>query len=170
MTRRLCISALATATALTLSACGETEEPVVVPVADTGGAIAPDMNQSIDGAAGGQQAGTTYEAGTEASLESTQLRTEVTRLQEESSGDAAAKEDRPSDRTAAYTWLDRNQDGRLSPAEYALYELDDVGPAPNDEKAPSVSDEALNKIVMEFRRQDANGDFFLSQSEFVPAA
>ena len=73
---------------------------------------------------------------------------------------------------AGMAGFDRDSDGRLSPAEYAIFALPSETPArqgaTNDEKPPFVSDEALNKVVTSFRRLDRNGDFFLSAEEFQP--
>lgn len=73
---------------------------------------------------------------------------------------------------AGMAGLDRDNDGRLSPAEYAIHALPSETPArqgaTNDQKPPYVSDEALNQVVTSFRRLDRNGDFFLSAEEFQP--
>lgn len=73
---------------------------------------------------------------------------------------------------AGFTGLDRDGDGRLSPAEYAIHAIPGETPArqgaTNDEKPPYVSDEALNQVVTSFRKLDTNGDFFLSDTEFKP--
>ena len=75
---------------------------------------------------------------------------------------------------ASFAALDRDADGRLSPAEYAIHALPGETPArqgaTNDEKPPYVSDEALNKVATSFRGLDSNGDFFLSDSEFKPSS
>lgn len=74
----------------------------------------------------------------------------------------------------SFAGFDRDNDGRLSPAEYAIYALPSETPARqgavNDENPPFVSDEALNQSITSFRRLDANGDFFLSPQEFQPGA
>lgn len=70
--------------------------------------------------------------------------------------------------------FDRDNDGRLSPAEYAIHTLPSETAArqgaTNDENPPFVSDEALNQVITSFRQLDKNGDFFLSADEFQPKA
>lgn len=66
--------------------------------------------------------------------------------------------------------LDRNSDGRLSPAEFAIYRLDGVRPNHKgnkaDDMAPYVPTHALNRTIGEFRRLDRNNDWFVSPAEF----
>lgn len=66
--------------------------------------------------------------------------------------------------------LDRNSDGRMSPAEFAIYRLDGVRPNHKgnkaDDMAPYVSTQALNQTIVEFRRLDRNNDWFVSPVEF----
>lgn len=76
---------------------------------------------------------------------------------------------------ANFGQADLDGDGQITPAEYAVRELDRVDPAQkaagaNDEMRPYVSDEALNQVIDSFRRLDANGDFRLSEAEFGTAA
>lgn len=67
--------------------------------------------------------------------------------------------------------LDRNSDGRLSPAEFAIYRLDGVRPNHKgnkaDDMAPYVPTQALNRTIGDFRRLDRNNDWFVSPSEFT---
>ena len=70
----------------------------------------------------------------------------------------------------AFSRLDRNGDGRLSPAEFAVYRV--VGVKPNqqgrkaDDMAPFVPTRPLNLAIPEFRRLDIDHDWFMSASEF----
>ena len=66
--------------------------------------------------------------------------------------------------------LDRNKDGRLSPAEFAVFHVPGVEPrrqgAKADDMAPYVSTDTLNRSIGAFRRLDRNDDWFLSRAEF----
>lgn len=173
----------AAAAALMLVACGDTEDEAEI--ADANLALPAEDISATDGPA----AVVIYPVGTAASLEMNAIRAEVERLQRESGGSARQLPSQPDDQTdgeesratgnfsadggtAGFTASDRDNDGRLSPAEYAIYALSEETPARqgavNDESAPFVSDEALNEVATEFRRRDANGDFFLSPDEFSP--
>jgi hypothetical protein len=70
--------------------------------------------------------------------------------------------------------LDRNEDGRLSPAEFAIYRLRSLQPARKGMKAddlpPYVPTSALNTTIVEFRPLDEDNDWFLSRPEFAAAA
>ena len=66
--------------------------------------------------------------------------------------------------------LDRNSDGRMSPAEFAISRVEGVRPNHKgnkaDDMAPYVPTQALNQTIGEFRRLDRNNDWFVSPSEF----
>ena len=70
----------------------------------------------------------------------------------------------------AFSRLDRNGDGRLSPAEFAIYRVKGVKPNQQGRKAddmtPFVPTSALNLAIPEFRRLDLDNDWFMSASEF----
>lgn len=70
-----------------------------------------------------------------------------------------------------FSYLDRNDDGRLSVAEYAIWAipLDPTEPKPNDENAPYVTADQANKAADSFFYYDRDGDTYLSQSEFSAA-
>jgi len=74
---------------------------------------------------------------------------------------------------SAMTWefLDRNSDGQLSVAEYAVWAIpvDPNEPKPNDEKKPYVTAEQANKAADSFFYYDQDGNTYLSQSEFTNA-
>ncbi|WP_147270779.1 hypothetical protein [Alteripontixanthobacter maritimus] len=70
-----------------------------------------------------------------------------------------------------WSYLDRNGDGKLSVAEYAIWAvpLDPNAPKANDETKPYVSAEQANKAADSFFYYDVNGDTYLSQREFTSA-
>ena len=72
--------------------------------------------------------------------------------------------------TGDFADLDRDDDNRLTPAEYAIHRLPSETAArqgaTNDENPPFVSDEALNEVATRFSQLDTNGDFYLSEEEF----
>lgn len=67
-----------------------------------------------------------------------------------------------------WTYLDRNSDGRLSVAEYAVWAIpvDPNAPKPNDETKPYVTADQANKAADSFFYYDQDGDSYLSQVEF----
>jgi hypothetical protein len=77
------------------------------------------------------------------------------------------------DGDASFAELDRNNDGRMSIAEFAIYDLANVNPtvkgSKDDEMMPYVSDDAINMVAVDFVRLDTDGDYFLSREEFLPA-
>ncbi|MEC9068060.1 MAG: hypothetical protein VX569_12360 [Pseudomonadota bacterium] len=70
-----------------------------------------------------------------------------------------------------FAYLDRNDDGQLSVAEYAIWAipLDPTAPRPDDQNAPRVTAEQANKAADSFFYYDRDGDTYLSQSEFQAA-
>lgn len=72
--------------------------------------------------------------------------------------------------TGSFEALDRNDDGRLSPAEFAILRVETVRPSWQGNKAddipPYVSTQALNSSIEDFRRADRDNDWFLSAGEF----
>ncbi len=71
------------------------------------------------------------------------------------------------------TWgyLDRNDDGKLSVAEYAIWAipLDPNAPKRNDETTPYLSAEQANKAADSFFYYDIDGDTYLDRREFTAA-
>lgn len=67
--------------------------------------------------------------------------------------------------------LDRNNDGRLSVAEYAIYAIDlrPLVKKPNDQKPPYATADQLNRAADSFFYYDANGDSWLQPDEFQAA-
>ena len=183
--RKRAFAPAAAAAALILTACGDGREDEVAEA----NVAAPQGTIEADHV-------TVYPAGTAVSLETNVMRAEVERLRREG-GDAGTQgasgqnQGQPAGGTAGqgrgqdgggaggagggatgFAGFDRDSDGRLSPAEYAIYNLPGETPArqgaTNDDNPPFVSDEALNKSATSFRRLDSNGDFFLSPEEFRP--
>jgi len=70
-----------------------------------------------------------------------------------------------------WEYLDRNADGKLSVAEYAIWAvpLNPDAPKANDETKPYVTAEQANKAADSFFYYDLNGDTYLSQREFTSA-
>lgn len=71
----------------------------------------------------------------------------------------------------SWSYLDRNSDGQLSVAEYAIWAipLDPNAPKPNDEKKPYTTADQTNKAADSFFYYDTDGDTYLSQREFTSA-
>ena len=172
----------AAAMALVLTACGdrqsegEAADANLAQAGEVAGVTPPDMVVF-------------YPLGTVASLEPRAMRSEVERLQreranrnpqapqgpggqtaEQKAGQSGGPGSGDRDGATGFASVDFDSDGRLSPAEYAIYNLPAETPArqgaTHDEKAPFVSDEALNRSATSFRSLDANGDFFLTAEEF----
>lgn len=181
----------AAAAALILTACGDDDE---AERADANLAVPVEGIAAVDGA----DRVIIYPVGTAASLETKAIRAEVERLQREQAGQTTPGGSETAGQTGgeaagqtggqtpgesgggagggatSFAGVDRDNDARLSPAEYAIYNLPAETPArqgaTNDEQRPFVSDEALNRSAADFRRLDANGDFFLSPEEFQRAS
>ena len=183
------IRAIAPATAaalLMLSACSD--EPAEVDTANLAVTPADDVDAVIF-----------YPAGTAASLDTANMRSEVERMRAvgagaqgetsdsgkaSGSGAGADQSDQGggvsgadgTDGTAAggFASVDVDGDGRLTPAEYAIHRLPSETAAregaTNDEQPPYVSDEALNEVATGFRQLDTDGDFYLSEQEFQAEA
>lgn len=74
---------------------------------------------------------------------------------------------------ANMTWgyLDRDDDDKLSVAEYAIWAipLDPAAPARNDETMPYLTADQANKAADSFFYYDIDGDTYLSRREFTAA-
>ena len=70
-----------------------------------------------------------------------------------------------------WSYLDRNGDGQLSVAEYAIWAipLDPTEPKRNDETQPYLTSDQANKAADSFFYYDVDGDTYLSQREFTAA-
>ncbi|RPF72532.1 hypothetical protein [Aurantiacibacter spongiae] len=70
-----------------------------------------------------------------------------------------------------FAYLDRNDDGQLSVAEYAIWALptNPNPPAPNDALAPHLTQDQINQAGQTFFYFDEDGDTYLSPGEFQAA-
>lgn len=77
----------------------------------------------------------------------------------------------PDRSNMTWSYLDRNDDGQLSVAEYAIWAipLDPTEPEANDARPPYVIAEEANKAADSFFYYDQDGDTYLSQREFTSA-
>ena len=73
--------------------------------------------------------------------------------------------------TMSFDQLDRNDDGKLSVAEFAVYSvgLDADAQKPNDQNKPYATDDQLNRAADGFFHFDTNGDSYLQPGEFAAA-
>ena len=77
----------------------------------------------------------------------------------------------PSRSKMTFGYLDRNDDGKLSVAEYAIWALptDPNPPEPNDALGPHLTQDQINEAGQTFFFFDDDGDTYLSQDEFQDA-
>lgn len=70
-----------------------------------------------------------------------------------------------------FGYLDRNDDGQLSVAEYAIWALptNPNPPEPNDALGPHLTQDEINEAGQTFFYFDDDGDSYLSQEEFQDA-
>ncbi|MCH2487176.1 MAG: hypothetical protein MK010_05475 [Erythrobacter sp.] len=70
-----------------------------------------------------------------------------------------------------FAYLDRNSDGRLSVAEYAIWAVraNPNTPVENDQTKPYISTDQINEAGQTFFYFDQDGNSYLSQSEFTSA-
>jgi hypothetical protein len=70
-----------------------------------------------------------------------------------------------------FSYLDRNDDGKLSVAEYAVWAIpvDPNEPKPNDAIKPYVTPDQANKAADSFFYYDRDGDTYLDRTEFMRA-
>lgn len=116
--------------------------------------------------------GTAPESGTSSDSGSSASSGEATDANASSaSGDAAAPTSRPRRSAMTFDYLDRNDDGKLSVAEYAIWALP-VSPehnAPNDQGSPELTSEQINDVGKTFFYFDQDGSTYLSETEFTQA-
>ena len=76
-----------------------------------------------------------------------------------------------SRREMTWSYLDRNDDGQLSVAEYAIWAipLSPNNEAMNDQGEPELQSETINRAADSFFYYDQDGDSYLSQREFTSA-
>lgn len=77
----------------------------------------------------------------------------------------------PSRSDMNFSYLDRNEDGQLSVAEYAIWALptDPNPPVQNDARGPHLTQDEINTAGQTFFYFDDDGDTYLSQEEFQDA-
>ncbi len=77
----------------------------------------------------------------------------------------------PARSEMTFSYLDRNDDGQLSVAEYAIWALptDPNPPEPNDARGPHLTQDEINEAGQTFFYFDDDGDSYLSQDEFQDA-
>ncbi|BDI59869.1 hypothetical protein MACH05_04290 [Qipengyuania nanhaisediminis] len=119
------------------------------------------------------------EARSAASAESRSADTTATNSADTTSGDGAqaanadAATSKPLRPRSAMTfgWLDRNDDGKLSVAEYAIWALPTKPnpPEPNDQVGPHLTTDEINEAGTTFFYFDEDGDTYLSPAEFTEA-
>ncbi|KHK92236.1 hypothetical protein LK12_05125 [Novosphingobium malaysiense] len=70
-----------------------------------------------------------------------------------------------------FAFLDRNDDGQLSVAEYAIWAVrsDPTEPKPNDETRPYTTQDQINEAGQTFFYFDKDADTYLSPEEFSAA-
>ena len=70
-----------------------------------------------------------------------------------------------------FGWLDRNDDGKLSVAEYAIWAVPVApgDPAPNDARKPYMTSDEINQAGETFFYFDQDGSTYLSPEEFAMA-
>lgn len=70
-----------------------------------------------------------------------------------------------------WAYLDRNSDGKLSVAEYAIWAIpvDPNKPKPNDQIKPYLNSDQANKAADSFFFFDKDGSTYLSPEEFARA-
>ena len=70
-----------------------------------------------------------------------------------------------------FAYLDRNSDGQLSVAEYAIWAVraNPNTPVANDQTKPYISTDQINEAGQTFFYFDEDGDSYLSNSEFTAA-
>lgn len=77
----------------------------------------------------------------------------------------------PSRSDMNFSYLDRNEDGQLSVAEYAIWALptNPNPPEQNDARGPHLTQDEINTAGQTFFYFDDDGDTYLSQEEFQDA-
>ncbi|MDT0574887.1 hypothetical protein RM533_01665 [Croceicoccus sp. F390] len=77
----------------------------------------------------------------------------------------------PSRANMDFAYLDRNDDGKLSVAEYAIWAVgvDPNEPKPNDNTKPFLTQDQINEAGQTFFYYDKDGTTYLSQAEFQQA-
>ena len=186
--------ALATGLAMALAACGDNDAEEVPVVAETTAVVA-DFDPMTRDYALSEDAQTRRDEFDSDAFQSEyagyrdEIVSEQVRMGDDSGGDSGtgmSEEDRTEMEAASqardtstnmrarenmtWSYLDRNDDGQLSVAEYAIWAipLDPTKPKANDQ-APYLTAEQANKAADSFFYYDQDGDTYLSQREFTSA-
>ncbi|QZH75643.1 MAG: hypothetical protein JY451_03270 [Erythrobacter sp.] len=193
---RIILSSFVSAAALSVAACeSEEEEPVPVEDVDTMGTTEPMMEdgypvagdlsaeqQAAYDAMDRQATSDEYDANREAMMaESGNSAGTDTGTSSGSTGNGGNDNMASSGNSSTsgipprsqmdFAWLDRNSDGQLSVAEYAIWAIptDPTQPEPNDETRPYLTQDEINTAGQTFFYFDDDGDTYLSQAEFTQA-
>ena len=85
--------------------------------------------------------------------------------------DSAMSTSMPARSQMDFAYLDRNSDGQLSVAEYAIWAVpaNPNTPVANDQTKPYISTDQINQAGQTFFYFDEDGDSYLSQGEFTTA-
>lgn len=77
----------------------------------------------------------------------------------------------PARSAMTFSYLDRNDDGQLSVAEYAIWALptNPNPPEPNDARGPHLTQDQINEAGQTFFYFDDDGNTYLSEEEFQDA-
>lgn len=88
-----------------------------------------------------------------------------------SNSGSASTSSMPSRSQMSFSYLDRNDDGQLSVAEYAIWALptNPNPPEPNDAIGPHLTQDQINEAGQTFFYFDDDGDSYLSEQEFQDA-
>ncbi len=177
MNNRNLIIALTSAASLAVVACDSNEsEPVVMDDVDSivvteedPYPIAGDMNpdqQSVMDAMDSQAVSDEFDSNADAMNAETASAMDSGGT--DSGGNAAAM---PARSEMTFGWLDRNDDGQLSVAEYAIWALP-TNPnmaEPNDALKPYLTSDQINEAGQTFFYFDDDGSTYLSEGEFADA-
>lgn len=192
---RLTLATFASIAALGVTACGSDveEEPVVAetetmggedtgPV--TGGSLSEEQQaryDTMDRQAVSDEYDTNYEtlsagAGTgsepmSASTATSSSTPSPTSTSTSSSGSSSTGTTMPPRSQMDFAFLDRNDDGRLSVAEYAIWAVgvNPTVPKQNDQTRPYLREDQINQAGQTFFYFDRSGDTYLSPDEFQAA-
>lgn len=92
-------------------------------------------------------------------------REDITKQYDEIVSDLSSDEEGTSETPAQdemeFVWLDRDENGKLSVAEFALWKV--------PEPSAGLSDEQIDDVGSTFFANDADGDMLLSETEFAAA-
>ena len=149
---RFVLSALAIpGLVLALAGCGESQEAGNAP------AKAPTYEPTVELSA--------IQKGSFERLNREEVQTDYARLWQdlERTNDGAL----PARGDMDFAWLDRDGDGKLSVAEFALWELPTAQAASG---APSLSEDQITKTASVFFHNDVDGDTLMSETEFAAAS